>query len=219
MTQQNTIRPSALTGGLPPTGPATGRSATPPLTAFDFHGHGLRSFTREDGSFWFVAVDITNALGYRDAMNGVRSLEPEEKGTHILSTPGGPQSVLTVSESGLYALILRSRKPQAVAFRLWVTSEVLPSLRRRGVYVVGQEERLPEDMTPEELEAEAQKLKERMALVEAHVQAVHAQKLAEVAAQKLRHLENRQDRDEAFQSLKGINRITFGRRGKKKKPR
>lgn len=62
-------------------------------------------------------------------------LDDDEKGAHIVRTPGGEQEVTIINESGLYSLILRSRKPSAKRFKKWVTSEVLPSIRKTGRYV------------------------------------------------------------------------------------
>lgn len=83
---------------------------------------------------WFVASDVCAVLDYRDAFNAVRILDADEKGTHNMSTPGGEQRVTIISESGLYALVLRSRKPEARQFRKWVTAEVLPAIRKTGRY-------------------------------------------------------------------------------------
>jgi len=80
-----------------------------------------------DGDPWFVAKDISDVLEFRDAANALRGLEDFERDTHLMSTPSGDQSMTIINESGMYALVLRSRKPQAKPFRLWVTNEVLPA--------------------------------------------------------------------------------------------
>ena len=100
---------------------------------FNFNDHTVR-ILNEDGELRFVASDVAAALEYRDAANMVRNLDDDEKGTHILSTLGGDQEVTTISESGLYSAILRSRKPEAKRFKKWVTSEVLPAIRKTGTY-------------------------------------------------------------------------------------
>lgn len=84
---------------------------------------------------WFVASDIASALEYRDAYDMTRILDDDEKGTHNLRTPGGEQLLSIINESGLYSAILRSRKPEAKAFKKWVTSTVLPSIRKTGGYI------------------------------------------------------------------------------------
>lgn len=101
---------------------------------FSFESSNVRTLDL-DGEIWFVASDIADALGYRDAPNLVRNLDEDEKGTQAVSTPGGRQSVTVISESGLYSAILSSRKPDAKKFRRWVTHEVLPAIRKTGQYV------------------------------------------------------------------------------------
>lgn len=83
---------------------------------------------------WFVAKDVCAVLDLERTDSALRGLEDDEKGAHIVSTLGGPQELSTVNESGLYALIFRSRKEQARVFRRWVTSEVLPQIRKTGAY-------------------------------------------------------------------------------------
>ena len=83
---------------------------------------------------WFVATDVAEALEYRNAPDMTRNLDDDEKGTQIVRTLGGDQEMTVINESGLYSAILRSRKPEAKAFKKWVTSEVLPSIRKTGSY-------------------------------------------------------------------------------------
>lgn len=103
------------------------------LTLYNFEQMPVRVLMR-DGDPWFLAADIAQLLGYRDAHNAVRSLDDDEKGAHIVSTLGGDQQQIIISESGLYAAILKSRRPEAKRFRRWVTGEVLPAIRRTGRY-------------------------------------------------------------------------------------
>ena len=88
----------------------------------------------KDGEAWFVAVDVCRALEIDPT--ATRKLDDDEKNTLRLTqgTSGNP-NVTIINEPGLYTLILRSRKPEAKAFRRWVTHEVLPSIRRHGLYV------------------------------------------------------------------------------------
>ena len=102
-------------------------------SVFAFHNHSVRIIVR-DGEPWFVASDVATALGYRDASNAARHLKDQQKGTHNLSTLGGDQKVTVITESGLYKLVLRSRKPEAEEFSDWVTGEVLPTIRKTGRY-------------------------------------------------------------------------------------
>lgn len=101
---------------------------------FNFGAHSVRVVVR-DGEPWFVASDVAKALEFRDASNAARMLSEHQKGTHSVSTVQGNQQLTVVSEGGLYRMVLRSRKPSAVAFSDWVTDEVLPAIRKTGVYV------------------------------------------------------------------------------------
>lgn len=86
------------------------------------------------GEPWWVAGDVATVLELSNMRSSLARLDEDEKGVHTMDTPGGPQSVAIINESGLYSLILRSRKPEAVEFKRWVTHEVLPSIRRTGSY-------------------------------------------------------------------------------------
>lgn len=100
---------------------------------FQFNTTEIRAINK-NGEAWFVASDIAITLGYRDAANLSRRLDEEERGTHIVSTPSGDQDMVIINEPGLFHAILKSRKPEAKVFRKWVTSEVLPTIRRTGKY-------------------------------------------------------------------------------------
>lgn len=88
----------------------------------------------EDGTPWFVAQDVCDVLGIKNTSRALDGLDPDERGLHIVNTPSSPQEMGIVSESGLYSLVLRSRKPEAKAFKRWITHEVLPSIRKTGGY-------------------------------------------------------------------------------------
>ena len=108
-----------------------------------------------DGNPWFVTTDIARALGRSSALHIRKSLADDEKGMIVVHTLGGPQSVGVVSESGLYRLLMRSNSPHARPFQDWIATEVLPSIRKNGIYVAGQE-RLPTgEMSDDELLATA----------------------------------------------------------------
>ncbi len=93
----------------------------------------VRALRGEDGEPWFVARDITDALGLD--RTATRRLDTDEKGVRSMHTPGGVQEMTLVSEAGFYSLVFASKKPEAHAFKRWVTHEVLPALRRDGAYV------------------------------------------------------------------------------------
>ncbi|AEL17890.1 anti-repressor Ant [Mycobacterium phage Trixie] len=89
-----------------------------------------------DGEPWFVAKDIAEALGLGRTQEATKHLDDDEKGGCVVGTPSGDQQVSVINESGLYSLILRSRKPEAKAFKRWITHEVLPTIRKtKGAYI------------------------------------------------------------------------------------
>ena len=104
-----------------------------------------------DGDPWFVGKDVALTLGYSNTKDALsRHVDPEDKRGSRIPTPYGEQEMTIINESGLYSLVLSSKLPGAKKFRRWVTAEVIPSIRRNGGYIHGQEE-----MTPEELMAKA----------------------------------------------------------------
>ena len=101
------------------------------ITPFNFGTHAVRVTTRNNQP-WFVANDVCEALSYRNTSKAISDhIDEDERYNEPLERGG---SMLFVSESGLYALVLRSRKPEARKFAKWVTSEVLPSIRQTGGY-------------------------------------------------------------------------------------
>lgn len=88
-----------------------------------------------EGEPWFVGKDIAAALGYSDTAQAIRKhIDDEDKGVVESTTPGGKQNITIINESGLYSLMLKSKLPSAKKFKRWVTSEVLPSIRKTGAY-------------------------------------------------------------------------------------
>lgn len=92
-----------------------------------------------NGAPWFVGKDVAEALGYgagKSLANAVsKHVDEEDKGVTEMMTPGGVQKVIIINESGLYSLVLSSKLPSAKKFKHWVTSEVLPTIRRHGAYM------------------------------------------------------------------------------------
>lgn len=113
------------------------------LATFRYDDTPIRSVLI-DGEPWFVARDVCAVLGLTNGRMAVARLDADEKGVSQIDTPGGTQSVAIVSEAGLYELIVRSDKPEAKAFRRWVTHEVLPALRRTGRYEVAPVHEIPQ---------------------------------------------------------------------------
>lgn len=96
----------------------------------------IRSIT-VNGEPFFVGKDVAEILGYANPQKAVRDhVDDDDKGVNEMDTPGGVQPVMFINESGLYSLILSSKLPAAKRFKRWVTSEVLPAIRRHGLYAV-----------------------------------------------------------------------------------
>lgn len=108
------------------------------LQIFVYSGEQLRTIQRPDG-LWWVLRDVCRVLNIQNAADIKKRLDDDEKGVGQIYTPGGTQEVTIINEPGLYAVILRSDKPEAKAFKRWVTHEVLPSIRRTGAYGVPPE--------------------------------------------------------------------------------
>lgn len=105
------------------------------LQTFDFNEAPVRVMLR-DGQPWFVAADVCRVLEHSNSRMACEGLDEDEKGVSTTDTLGGPQKMTIISESGLYALVFKSRKAEAKKFRRWVTSEVLPAIRQTGRYAV-----------------------------------------------------------------------------------
>ena len=102
----------------------------------------VRTMTNEKGETFFVGKDVAEALGYSATRNAIAThVEAEDKKDALIQCPlGGTQKMTIINESGLYALILSSKLPQAKAFKRWVTSEVLPQIRKTGRYELAPHE-------------------------------------------------------------------------------
>ncbi|MFU9937065.1 phage antirepressor KilAC domain-containing protein [Fannyhessea vaginae] len=126
----------------------------------------IRTITDNDG-IYFVGKDVAQALGYsnqRDAL--ARHVDDEDKGVVKRDTPGGVQDLTTINESGLYSLVLSSKLPSAKRFKRWVTSEVLPALRRQGGYMLANANETPEQIMARALKIADEALKRKDALIE-----------------------------------------------------
>lgn len=111
-----------------------------------------------NGEPWLVGKDVAEALGYTNSRKAlIDHVDPEDKGVTKCDTLGGPQDFTIINESGLYSLVLSSKLPGAKKFRRWVTSEVLPSIRKTGGYA------LPKDY-PSALRALAESVEQCQAL-------------------------------------------------------
>lgn len=123
------------------------------LQVFENAQFGQVRTINKDGEPWFVGKDVAEALGYsnpRKALYDHVDIEDKTDGVTIRDSIGRPQNPVIINESGLYSLVMSSKLPNARQFKRWVTSEVLPSIRKNGGYIAGQE-----TMTDDELLANA----------------------------------------------------------------
>lgn len=113
------------------------------IQKFDFKGAPLRTLTDKAGESWFVAKDVCDILEISNPSDALKRLDDDERSRVNLGRQGETN---IVNEAGLYVLVLGSRKPEAHEFQRWVTHEVLPSIRKHGGYMAGQERMTPEQM-------------------------------------------------------------------------
>lgn len=158
------------------------------LQTFDYQGKPVRS-VMIDGEPWFVASDVCSALDLDKTWNALSRLDEDEKGATLISTPGGPQTMSTVNEPGLYSLILRSRKPEAKAFKRWVNHEVLPTIRKSGSYTTPGLE-TPDELYLKELERKVDRLTDLAIQQTQAIMSMQTQVMTLMGAQsKPRHIE------------------------------
>ncbi|MCX5518074.1 BRO family protein [Kaistia defluvii] len=147
------------------------KTAEPKVTLFDFKGHPFQVVTF-DGEPWFVAKQVRELLDIQQGGANLSYLDASEKMTlnrgqtsvQTLFKPsegrGGARRLNLIAESGLYKTVLRSDKPKAKEFQNWVTKEVLPSIRKDGGYVMGEEKLATGEMTEGELVLTAMRMME-----------------------------------------------------------
>lgn len=107
------------------------------LKVFMYNNNEIRTIQKDD-EVWWVLKDVCDVLGISKYRDTASRLDEDERGSFKVDTLGGTQEMICINESGLYNVILRSDKPQAKPFRKWVTSEVLPSIRKHGAYLTPQ---------------------------------------------------------------------------------
>ena len=121
------------------------------VTIFKYEENKLVRTMSISGEPWFVLKDVCDVLGLSTPARVAERLDSDEVSqAHLIDSMGRSQEMTIISESGLYNVILRSDKPEAKPFRKWVTAVVLPSIRKNGGYIAGQEE-----LSPQELMAKA----------------------------------------------------------------
>lgn len=108
------------------------------LQNFNFSGQDVRIITINNEP-WFIGKDVADILGYSNSRKALSDhVDDEDKGVTKSDTLGGNQNITIINESGLYSLILKSKKPEAKQFKRWVTSEVLPTIRKHGAYMTNE---------------------------------------------------------------------------------
>jgi prophage antirepressor-like protein len=122
------------------------------VKVFNFNSFDVQVITDEQGEPWFLAKDVAAVLEYSDTQALTRRLDDDEVKTYPDSTSGQVRNVSIINESGLYSSVLGSKKPEAKEFKKWVTSEVLPSIRKTGQYGLKQ------TLTPAEMFAQSAQL-------------------------------------------------------------
>lgn len=103
------------------------------LMPFTYEGQSVRTVVI-DGEPWFVLADLCAVLDIANPRNVSGRLSDDQKGVRLMDTPGGQQNLVIVNEAGMYEVVIRSDKPEAIAFRRWLTGTVLPQIRKTGSF-------------------------------------------------------------------------------------
>lgn len=154
------------------------------LSVFNFESHKVRS-TGTPMEPWFVGLDICEVLSINNSRDALERLDEDEKDVVSIDTPGGKQMMTVINESGLYSLVLTSRKPQAKRFKKWLTSEVIPTIRRTGTYSVPQvapQQQPPVKALPSEYDIKLKALKSEQSVILTEIEAAR-QKIQELQKQ------------------------------------
>ena len=109
------------------------------LQVFSYNGNNVRT-VEKNGDIWFVAKDVCDVLGLGNVTEALRNLDDDELTSEILNSGGQGREMRLMSESGVYALVLRSNKPEAKNFSRWVRKEVLPQIRKTGQFSINHEQ-------------------------------------------------------------------------------
>ncbi|PNZ09837.1 BRO family protein [Staphylococcus simiae] len=185
------------------------------LQTFNFEELPVRTLTVDEEPY-FVGKDVAEVLGYSKARNAISKYVDSEdkKDAPIQGTPGGTQKMTIINESGLYSLIFSSKLESAKRFKRWVTSEVLPTLRKTGTYQVKplttseQIQLIAKGNT--ELDERVTRIEETYPIMHGeakHIQKLVAQKVAEVVRNKFNGYYNQVSRKlfaEIYKSIKNI---------------
>lgn len=134
------------------------------ITIFRNEQFGEIRTMKRDGEIWFVGKDVADVLGYKKTENALaKHVDTEDKTLTPIQggCSTGSQKTYIINESGLYSLILSSKLPTAKEFKRWVTSEILPSVRKHGGYIAGQEEMSGEELMARAILFAERKIKEQ----------------------------------------------------------
>jgi anti-repressor protein len=142
----------------------------------------IRTITKDDETY-FVGKDVAKALGFTNPRDAIAThVFDEDKGVDTIDTLGGKQSMTVINESGVYALVFGSRLESAKRFKHWVTSEVLPSIRKNGGYIAGQETLSDEELMAKALLVANNKIAERDKIIEQKQARIEQMKPKEIFA-------------------------------------
>lgn len=132
------------------------------LKIFENPAFGQIRTVEREGEPWFVGKDVAEALGYSDAFGALKKhVDEEDKQNCQNDSFETPRGMTIINESGLYSLVLSSKLPTAKAFKRWITSEVIPSIRKTGGYITGQGQLSPEELMAKALMVAQKTLAER----------------------------------------------------------
>lgn len=184
-----------------------------PLALFKHEKFGSLRVVERKVQPWFVAKDVCDILELGNPRSSLALLDEDEKDVHSMDTPGGKQEMTIISEPGLYSLILRSRKPEAKAFKRWVTHDILPSIRKSGGYMTAKPDDTPETIlaravliaqdTLKRVEAERDEAVRTKAWIGSRREA-SAMATAASAARRAKALEAQLGLAEDYRAVKGI---------------
>lgn len=137
------------------------------LQVFTNQQFGQIRVVAQNGEPWFVGKDVADVLGYKNPRKAmIDHVDEEDKGVTKCDTLGGKQNTVTINESGLYSLILSSKLPTAKKFKHWVTSDVIPSIRKSGGYIVRQETMTDAELMAKALLVAQRQIEDRERLIE-----------------------------------------------------
>lgn len=142
----------------------------------------IRTITKDDETY-FVGKDVAKALGFTNPRDAITThVFDEDKGVDTIDTLGGKQSMTVINESGVYALVFGSRLESAKRFKHWVTSEVIPSIRKNGGYIAGRETLSDEELMAKALLVANNKIAERDKIIEQKQARIEQMKPKEIFA-------------------------------------